>query len=172
MASLSNPNNLNSKSQTPFEFLPSVFFCDNDKSTTMRNEMIKNQVRVSECFQGSLEETFFSEENIDIINKQLILAIFKRTKGEIKISKQSPSSLIIVMRYVFLEYARHLPYDIEGQLRELNCKVITEILPNILTNVNQRIDYLKEIQNPRKLLPIAVNTRTNRSLAATSSIFN
>lgn len=152
--------------------LPAAYFCDNMKASAMRNEMIKNQVRINECEQGNLETTFFSDENIELINKQLILGVFKKTNGKIKIPPQSNSSLIIVMRYVFLEFARHLPYDIMGQIKDLNCMVVSEILPNIITNVNQRIDYLKEIENPRKILelPKNVSSKNNRTLASASTI--
>lgn len=137
--------------------VPNAFFCDNPKSNATRNEMIKNQVRISECEQGDLEEIFFSDENISLINKQLIISIYKKTKGQIKISEQSKESLVIVMRYIFLEYARHLPYNISEQIRELNCQVIGEVLPKIITETNQRISYLEEINNPRKIIPLPVN---------------
>ena len=152
--------------------LPAAYFCDNTKASAMRNEMIKNQVRITECDQGNLETTFFSDENIELVNKQLILGVFKKTNGKIKIPPQSSQSLIIVMRYVFLEFARHLPYDIMGQIKDLNCMVVSEILPNIITNVNQRIDYLKEIENPRKILelPKSVSSKNSRTLASTSTI--
>jgi len=152
--------------------LPAAYFCDNSKANAMRNEMIKNQVRITECDQGALETTFFSDDNIDLINKQLILGVFKKTNGTIKIPPQSNASLLIVMRYVFLEFAKHLPYDIMGQIKDLNCMVVSEILPNIITNVNQRIDYLKEIENPRKILelPKNVSSKNNRTLSSTSSI--
>jgi hypothetical protein len=152
--------------------LPSAFFCDNLKANHLRNELIKNQVRISECEQGDLEDTFFSDENISLINKQLILSIFRKSHGQYKISEQSKQDLIIVMRYVFLEHARHLPYDIKGQLKELNCRVVGEILPNIITNVSQRIGYLDEINNPRKILPLPINVnKGNRTLQPTTSIF-
>jgi hypothetical protein len=151
--------------------LPSAYFCDNVKSNALRNELIKNQVRISECEQGDLENVFFSDENISLINKQLILSVFKKTNGKIKISDQSKENLIIVMRYVFLEHSRHLPFDIAGQIKELNCRVVGEILPNIITNANQRIDYLEEINNPRKMLPLPINVhKSNRNLQSTSSI--
>ncbi len=154
--------------------LPTAYFCDNVKANSLRNELIKNQVRVSECEQGDLETTFFSDENISLINKQLILSVFKKSKGQIKISDQSKQSLIIVMRYVFLEHARHLPYDIAGQIRELNCQVVGEVLPKIITEATQRIAYLEEINNPRKVVPLPVNVnKNNRSLqSVTSVLFN
>jgi hypothetical protein len=155
-----------------FQELPIAYFCDNKKANNMRNELIKNQVRISECEQGALETTFFSDNNLEIINKQLILTIFKKSNNKYKISPQSPQDLIVVMRYVFLEHAKHLPYDITKQIAELNCRVVGEILPNIWTNVRQRIDYLKEINEPRQIntLPVNVNSN-NKNLKSISSIF-
>ncbi len=156
--------------------VPSAFFCDNPRANAARNEMIKNQVRVSECEQGVLEETFFSDENISLINKQLIIAVYKKTKGQIKISEQSKESLIIIMRYIYLEYARHLPYDVAGQIKELNCQVIGEILPKIITEATQRIAYLEEINNPRKMIPLPINVhkghRQIQSVTTTFGLFN
>jgi hypothetical protein len=152
--------------------VPNAFFCDNPKANAVRNQMIKNQVRISECEQGDLEETFFSDENISLINKQLIISIYKKSRGQIKISDQSKESLIIVMRYIFLEYARHLPYDIAGQIRELNCQVVGEVLPKIITESTQRIAYLEEINNPRKIVPLPVNVhKGHREVQSVTSIF-
>ena len=158
-------------------FLPETpvgFFCDNKKSTAQRNEMIKNQVRINECEQGLLENTFFSDENIDLINKQIILAVYKRSNNEYKIGPQSKESLIIVMRYIFIENAKHLPYDIPQQIRELNCNVVTEILPNLITSISQRIDYLKFIESPREILalPVSANNKNKKNLPSLSSRLN
>lgn len=152
--------------------LPSAYFCDNKKANNLRNQLIKNQVRINECEQGDLETTFFSDENIDLINKQLILSVYKKSNGSYKISPQSKESLTIVMRYVFLEHARHLPYNISGQIKELNCRVVGEIFPNLITNITQRIDYLNEIENPINLVPLPTNVnKNNRNLPSTTSIY-
>jgi uncharacterized protein YukJ len=156
-----------------FKEMPVAFFADNVKANELRNQLIKNQVRISECEQGILEDVFFSEDNIDLINKQLIMSVYNKTKGEILISPQSSQSLIIVMRYIFLEYARHLPYDIVGQIRELNCMVVGEVLPKIITEATQRIDYLKEINGPRQInpLPIYASKGKRNDNPSISSIF-
>jgi hypothetical protein len=151
--------------------LNAVYFQDNPRANAMRQEMIRNQVRVSECVQGPLEEIFFSNENIEMINKMLIYMVFKKTDGLYKISSQSPQSLIIVMRYVFIENARYLPYDIKGQIKELNNIVIGEILPTVITNVQQRIGYLKDIENPLQLIALPMNTSYNaKDLPSVSTI--
>jgi len=154
---------MNIKENKKFDLseMPSAYFSDNKMATGLRNELIRNQVNISECAQGELEETFFSKRNIDNINKQLIYTVWKKTDGMYKISEQSPSSLIIVMRYVFIEYARHLPYDINGQLKELNNIVVGEIAQNVITNATQRVGYLNDIQNPLRPVPLPMNTSNN-----------
>jgi hypothetical protein len=155
-----------------FVDISSAFFCDNPNANAVRNQLIKNQVRVSECAQGKLEETFFSDENISLINKQLILSIYKKTKGQIKINEQSKESLVIIMRYTYIEYAKHLPYNIAGQIKDLNCRVVGEILPKIITEVIQRITYLEEINNPRKMMPLPINVnKGHRDIQSVSSLF-
>lgn len=144
--------------------MPTAFFWDNTTSNELRNELIKNQVRISECEQGDLETHFFSDENIDLINKQLIITVFKKTNGEFKISTQKNEDLIIVMRYTFIEYAKHLPYDITNQIRELNCIVVGQIVPNIITQITQRKEYLRVISSPREILPHPISESTSNKL--------
>jgi hypothetical protein len=155
--------------------LPIAYFNDNYNANKLRTQVIKNQVRISECGQGDLENTFFSNENLDLINKQLILSVFKHTHGQYKIAPQSVQSLTIILRYVFLEHARHLPYNITEQIQELNNKVVCEILPNIITQITQRTEYLKTINEPRQMLslPICVTKGTRQNLpSVTTTFFN
>lgn len=158
-----------------FQDMPIAFFNDNVQANALRTQVIKNQVRISECEQGDLPNTFFSTENMELINKQLILTVYKKTNGQYKIANQSNQSLEIVMRYVFIEHAKHLPYDIAGQIRELNCRVVGEILPGIITQITQRVEYLKTINEPRKLieLPKNVNGGSRQNLpSVTTTFFN
>lgn len=153
--------------------MPIAYFNDNIQAKELRNQVIKNQVRISECEQSELPDTFFSDENIELINKQLILSIFKKTNGQFKIAYQSKQSLEIVMRYVFIEHAKHLPYGIVGQIQELNCRVVGEILPGIITQITQRIEYLKTINEPRQLIPLPINVNggTRQNLPSVTTTF-
>ena len=45
----------------------------NTNSKELRNELVRNQIKTTECSNGDLEKVFFSDENIDLINKQLII---------------------------------------------------------------------------------------------------
>jgi len=165
--------------KTNFDYhqLPKAYLCDNNKSNALRSEFIKNQTKTIECNITELPNTFFSDENIKLINNKLILEVFKNTNGEYKIKPQSHEQLLIVMRYVFLEYARHLPYDIKGQINELNCRVVNEILPNVITNAQQHIGYLKDIEKIREPLPLPISTKytintNSKTLPSITKILN
>jgi hypothetical protein len=161
------------KNKIEFDYhaMPSAYLCDNIKSNELRNQFIKNQLKTTECDTGLLENVFFSDENIDLINRQLIYSVWKHTNKEFKIRPQSKEKLLIVMRYIFIEYARHLPFDIKGQIKELNCRMVTDILPDIITNVQQHVGYLKDIEKIREPLPLPISTKNaNRMLRTLPSV--
>jgi hypothetical protein len=154
-----------------FEEFPVGYFSENKKGNALRKQLIKNELKMAQEDIGALETTFFSNENIDLINKQLILRVFRETKGQFLICKQKQEDLIIIMRYVFIEHARNLPFDIQGQIKQLNCIVVGEILPTIISNVDQKIGYLRDIATPAIGPPLPINTKSiERTLPSMDSI--
>ena len=154
-----------------FEELPIAYFKDNNNSKELRKNLIKQQINISKDGQDKLEDTFFSNENIIKINKKLIFTVYNKSNKKYKINSQSNESLLIVMRFVFIEYARNLPFDIDKQIDHLNCIVISEILPNIFTNITQKLEYLNNIQSERKLLDLPINANKSSSLPSISSLY-
>jgi hypothetical protein len=155
-----------------FEEFPVGYFSDNIKGNLLRKQLIKNQLKISECNVGDLEKTFFSKENIDLINKQLILSVYINTNKQFLICTQKEADLLIVMRYVFIEYSRNLPYDINNQIKNLNYRVVNEILPTVVSNVDQKIGYLKDIETQPIGPPLPINTKNlNRTLPSTANYF-
>jgi hypothetical protein len=151
--------------------MPTAFFLDNTNSKELRNELVRNQIKTTECSNGDLEKVFFSDENIDLINKQLILSVYNKTNKEFIIPSQRTEDLIIVMRYTFIEYAKHLPFNIKEQIKELNCIVVGQILPNIITQITQRIEYLRVIDAPRELLPLPISESSSKILPSITNTF-
>ena len=154
-----------------FEEFPVGYFSDNKKGKALRNQLIKNELKISQDEIGALETAFFSKENIDLINKQLILRVYRETDKKFKICPQKDQDLIIVMRYVFIEYGRNLPFDIEGQIKDLNCTVVGEILPIVITNVDQKVGYLRDISTQPVGPPLPINTKNlERTLPSMDSM--
>ena len=145
--------------------LPVGFFQDhNPKIKMMRTQIVKNITKTNDNDNNILKDIFFSDENIELINKQIILSIWKRTNKAYKIGFQSKDNLLVVMQYIFLEYAKHLPYDIKGQIRDLNCRVVGEILPTIITNFEQKLGYLRDIEKRQPLVELPKSTTSDRTL--------
>ena len=152
---------------------PKAYLSENKPAQDLRRGLIRNLTGVPECSEDDLSKIFFSSENIDIVNRQLILAIFKKTNNKIYISPQDPKKLLVVMRYIWKTYGRHLPYNIKKQVKDLNCMVVAELRDRVMSNATQKIDYLIEINTPRKILdpPINVNN-LDKTLPSISELYH
>ena len=159
------------KSNT-FQELPFILFQDsNPKSAQLRNQMIKNITRTTECNITDVETLFFSDENIELINKKLILTVWKRSKTQYKIGFQDKDKLLIVMRYVYLEFSRNLPYNLVEQIDELNCLVVGEIVPNVITNFEQKLGYLRDIEKRQVPVPLPQSSSKMKTLPTANKDF-
>ena len=104
--------------------LPIGFFQDcNPESKLQRHQLVKkiNKTDINE--DNILEKIFYSEDNIDLINKQIVLSIWKKTNNTYKVNFQDKNQILIIMQYVFLEYEKHLPYNITNQINSSNQKI-------------------------------------------------
>tara|TARA_X000000950_G_C13464364_1_gene477231 strand:+ start:18 stop:500 length:483 start_codon:yes stop_codon:yes gene_type:complete len=138
-------------------------------------EFSKKLDKNNKNYQGYiLEDLFFSESNIDIIQKQLILSIYKKTNKKYLIPFQNYKSIYIVMKYIFNDQAKHLPFDITQQIQELNDKVTQELSPMIIKNIDSKLKYLDDVNSPPPVnqLPLNVNSAGNKTLPSISYTFN
>jgi len=154
--------------------MPVGFFQDyNPDIKQVRSQLVKNIIKTNINEESKLEEVFFSDDNIDLINKQIVLTVWKRTNKQYKISFQSKDKLIIVMRYVFIENAKNLPYNVKGQIQELNCITVGEILSTLITNFEQKLGYLRDIEKRGELPPLPISSTALRTLpTANNNIFS
>ena len=103
------------------------------------------------------------------------IEVYNRTAGKFILDvDQEDDDVVIVMMYIYQEEARHLPEHIIHQVKRLNQKVINYCLPDILTNIKQDYNYLKEINEPIKVLdrPINDNNKGRKLLPSITSIWN
>lgn len=158
--------------------LPVAYFSNNKDSELLNKQFIKNTTRQCEDEMSDLSILFFSEENMELINKQLVLRVFKETKNKYKISYQSKENLLVVMRYVWIQYSKNLDFEIKKQITDLNCHVVSEILPDVITNIEQYYGYIKDYENSQKSnfqvnnLPVSTKmTRGTMELPSMSETF-
>lgn len=168
-------DNLRKKNMVPFDFeqLPQAYFSENPMASKLRKKLLaKNLVHEDSCSVGDLSQIFYSDENIELINKQIVLAVYKKTNGKIRIPFQSKDDLKVVMRWVYINYARNLPFKIKEQIKELNNYVVCQTIPNLISAANQYLDYLRDIEKPMEPLPPPINASRDRTLPSISEIYH
>lgn len=121
-----------------------------------------------------VSELFFSNENIQRIQKKIKKEIKKQSKGKYTLDvDQDESDLILAMRAVYADNARHLPNQTIRQVKELNNKTIDYIVPDMLTNLKQHSLYIKRLDQPIQTLdrPVNVNNGGRKTLPSYTSLW-
>jgi hypothetical protein len=93
----------------------------------------------------NVSTAFFSKNNIDEIQNNIIKEVYNRSDDKYIISKQSEQELLVIMRSYYLQYSKNLPTNINTQINELNKMVINWSVDEILTNIKQYINYKKSV---------------------------
>ena len=103
--------------------------------------------------ESSLNNNFFSDVNIDAIQKMIRYNVYKQTDNII--SNQPEHILYIIMRSVLLQYGnfRIASDNLLDEIRKLNQKVVDYCSENISSNVLQYIGYINDIEQ----LPIPMD---------------
>lgn len=104
----------------------------------------------TEAIQGihtktPLNDLFFSQRNVDALQLGIRNMVANKTNNEFVIGNQSEVELQVVMRAIYLSHAKHLPYDIVGQVRELNAKVLDYCVPRILEEIRMFNHYKNDV---------------------------
>lgn len=115
----------------------------------------------------SLSKAFFSKENVSRIQNGIRKAVYDKSgPKQYVIGDQSADELTIIMRTMYLQYAQNLPYDITGQVGDLNEKVINWSVPHILSAVDHYQYYLNDISH----MPVPMARSVSLSSAGTKSL--
>lgn len=115
--------------------------------------------------ESRVSNLFFSKENIDILQDGIRFMVYKKTK-EI-ISKQSEPELQVIMRSIYLQYAKNLNTNIIEQVKDLNSKVLDYTVSYIANQIQNYKIYTNDITN----MPIPLERSKNMSSAGTKNLF-
>lgn len=124
--------------------------------------------------ESLLSKVFFHPKNVDLIQKQLIMDVFKRTNAEYLIEKQNEEDLQVVMRSIFIQHAIHWPDNIQAQIRELNNLVVDELYPGVLSEIKAYFGYLERAFGPMQVMdrPENVSNAGLKTLPSVTRIFS
>jgi len=108
---------------------------------------------------------FFSDDNIARMQKLIRKTVYNLSKGKFKLSvNQDSKDLLVAMRAVYMgdDGALNLPTQVVRQVKILNKQVLDYIIPDIMTNIKQEFAYLKEINQPRQIMPQPLNVNKSQ----------
>lgn len=117
---------------------------------------------IQDCSQ--LSKIYFSKANVKLVQDMLRYNVWLKSDKKYVIGEQSTVELEIVMRSVYLQHARNLPYKIKEQVRELNNIAIHQMTPRVISEVEQYLGYLWQVEQ----LPVPIEWPKNMSSAGTN----
>ena len=94
--------------------------------------------------ETTLSTIFFSKENIQMIQNGIWAGVYQKSNGQYIIGQQDCDSLKIIMRSVFLQHAANKPFDISGQIRELNKIVLNYCIQQVYSEAQGYMKYLDD----------------------------
>lgn len=121
----------------PFQIKPS----QDSRNNTALFSQEANRGQIS---RNPISDIYFCTSNVNVLQDGIRYKVWKETGERYVIGKQSDQELRIVMRSIYYQYAKHLPNDVVGQVRDLNAKVIEWVVPEILSNLRQYEKYRQD----------------------------
>jgi hypothetical protein len=111
-----------------------------------------------------LSKAFFSQRNIDCIQKNIQKKVLQNTNY--RIGRQSDLQLQIIMRSIYLQFSKNLECDYAQQIKQLNQKVSDYSVDRISIEMSQFLEYRKEVSK----MPDPISLPKNLSNAGEKSL--
>lgn len=124
--------------------------------------------------RSPVSDKFFSHRNMKHLKMLICRSIYQQSGGKYNPAPeaQSDNELLLVMRSIYLNNARHLPDKINEQVAELNFQVIIDMVPRAISNAQQQLAFIRD--STQQPLPMdrpqclsSAGTRSNRSVTTT-----
>ena len=112
-----------------------------------------------------LNSVFFSESNMDLLQRQIHDQVSAMSSGKYSISRQSDDELRIIMRSYYLMFSRNDPNTVAQELEELNRRVTGYAAGKIFSEVDFHMFYRKDLEEfaPAIANPVNVGVRGTRT---------
>jgi hypothetical protein len=111
-----------------------------DKATEHQINIISRNLNCTE-----VSKVFFSLDNINLLQTGIRNKILNDTGGEINIGRQKDDELKIIMRSIYFQHGKNRTENIKAQVLDLNTRVISWCVPEIISNVKQSKRYIEDI---------------------------
>ena len=93
----------------------------------------------------SLNQAFFSEENMQLLQDELRYRVWLKSGKQHVIDPQRPDELKTIMRSYYLQYAGNVPGREKEELEGLNERVLAFCVDDVLGSINMFLHNRKEV---------------------------
>lgn len=109
----------------------------------------------------TLSCTYFSKENIQIIQNAIRAGVYEMSKQQYIIDNQDIEILNTIMRSIFLQYSSNLEENIAQQIEALNKMVIDYCVPKLYVEARSYLIYKKDVST--LAIPLSHPTYANHN---------
>jgi hypothetical protein len=114
-----------------------------------------------------LSKHFFTASNVTFLQDAIRKGVYEKSGSKrYIIDDQDVDELKMIMRGIYLQYAKNNPFDILGQIKELNTLIIDWCVPRIMSEIDHYNYYLNDISH----LPVPLMQPVSMSSAGTKSL--
>lgn len=120
---------------------------------------------VGQINETPLTQTYFSEDNINIIQNGIRAGVYRKSNGQYTIGSQDCDSIKIIMRGIYLQYSINQPTDIPKQIEDLNDMVLNYCIPKVYLEAQGYLKYLSDVSTMAEPIahPIMVSQKDKRN---------
>ena len=126
-----------------------------DECSNFRDAMTGN------WYNTALSDTFFSSANIQIIQNGIRAGVYKMSNGMYIVGNQKCDELKIIMRSIFLQYAKNLPTNIPSQIEALNNMVLSYAVKQVYGEAEGYMKYKRDASTMYTPIAHPVMSKTN-----------
>ena len=112
-----------------------------DKVPVRGNATSYREATAGNWYNTELSNSFFSACNINRLQDEIRKGVYDASNGQYVIDRQNEDELKIIMRGIFLSYAKNLPTDMRSQIITLNEKVLDYAVPQVFGEAQGYIQY-------------------------------
>lgn len=94
-----------------------------------------------------LNKIFFSKDNLDLVQREIQAQVRAMSGGKYNIDRQSDDEVKIIMRSYYLMFGKNDPNNVDGELRDLNGRVVGYAAAKVYSEVDFHMFYLKDIED-------------------------
>lgn len=108
---------------------------------TMRQDLVGHLHKAT-----PLNEVFFSQDNLDKLQKDIEDQVYLMSGNKYRIGRQSDDELKLIMRSYYLMYSENNPANVAAELADLNSRVVGYASGKIFSEVDFHQFYLNDLQ--------------------------